>query len=135
MGVLADFHVLDKDGIERLRRGESLKAAIELKRLTLVELGSLESILTECSFESTLDRYQSLECEGGSDAVITLVSEDLVAALAEMPDEDLSKVAKRWGATEELNCSGAEMKPVLRKLIALAKTVEPPKRLVLWNSP
>ncbi len=137
MGVLADFIVATEeeamayDGIATFP--ESHRA--QYKRLTELELGTLYHILQGKQVDDhTLYEFEAINVVDGGEQLTTRLLPDLVERLRGASDGELKSVASLWGATEEIQCSGDEMLPLLEDLRRLAKLAQSEsKDMYLWN--
>lgn len=61
-------------------------------------------------------------------------SAEYVALLAGLDESSLANAADAWGRTEELQCSGEELLPIVKDLRRLARLSDNRKGLFLWSS-
>lgn len=89
----------------------------------VVELGSLETLLTGRTFDEILDdeREPVVERHDGEEVVVR-ISEHLERALVDVTDAHLAEVAVPWSGTEELAGSDpADLAAFAQALAALAR--------------
>jgi hypothetical protein len=110
--------------------------AVALKGIDpVVQLGTLESLLTATPYDDVIDdpRSGSMLAAGEDyeQFVVTLTG-SLVAALAAAGDAGLAQVAAPWSQTDEFggHVSPEELTPALRDLAALARRAESSGALV-----
>lgn len=78
--------------------------AMTFKRISGVELGTLESILTGVRYDEISDELHTLVKSGGEEGPwVVSVRPQLVTALAGLPAEGVSPAARSWSETDEFN--------------------------------
>ncbi|MFJ5958442.1 hypothetical protein ACIQC5_21085 [Paenarthrobacter sp. NPDC092416] len=104
----------------------------------VVQLGTLEELLTGRSFDDVMDNPRSghavADRDGGERLVLTL-TEALSAALASASDQALEQVAVPWSETEEFwnAADPADLAGFLKDLASLARRSEASgQRLYCW---
>ncbi|MFK3676973.1 hypothetical protein ACI2IP_04545 [Microbacterium sp. NPDC090218] len=110
--------------------------AVALKGIDpIVQLGTLEALLTETPYDDVVDDPRSgamLAASEDYDQLVVTLTAALVSALAAADDEALAKVAVPWSQTDEFGgaASPEELTPVLKDLAALARRAESSGALV-----
>lgn len=104
------------------------------ERITDVELSILWSILRDEEWDTDLlDHFEMVfEADGGERLIIT-VPQELLDALAALPEELVQEAAEVWAETEELDADPSEIRPIVDALITLGKLAkEHGKQVYLW---
>lgn len=124
MGLLTDYFVAASDeAAAAVDLDAPLPHALDGGGIDpLVELGSLEEILTGRTFDDILDDEWDPVAEGDGDVVVVRISPHLERALVDVTDARLAEAAVPWSATEELEGSDpADLAAFAQRLAALAR--------------
>jgi hypothetical protein len=132
--ALTDFFVASPKELREADAAE-LPAPFEtfqMKNVDIVELGTLNGLLTES--DAMPDLVTEVTKEG---PWVYRLPVALVKALASLEDKALSRVAAQWAKTEEFTRDGAtasQAKAILTGLRELAKKAGARKAVFVWTS-
>lgn len=104
------------------------------ERITDVELSILWSILRDEEWDTDLlDHFEMVfEVESG-DRLIISVPQEMLDALAALPEDLVQEAAEVWAETEELDADPAEIRPIVDALITLGRKAKADgKQVYLW---
>ena len=142
MGILADVFVSTPQDAEHY---EELTAdgddppsdrfdRVQYKRFTPLEFGTLWAVLEDCDWDPSRHMLEHIS-ESNAETWLEHFPPLLVEKLAGLTDAQLNKTARSWGKTEEIQCDGSELVPVLHDLRRLARSaIEKKRALFLWGS-
>jgi antitoxin (DNA-binding transcriptional repressor) of toxin-antitoxin stability system len=131
MGVLFDYFAASDDAVAATvidvvgGPAEAAFPTFALKGVDpLVQLGTLESLLTGTDYDTVVGRdIAPVAMAGGGERLVIAVSGDLVAALSTADDARLREVAEPWSRTEEFggNADPSDLATALSGLAELAR--------------
>jgi hypothetical protein len=104
----------------------------------LVQLGTLEALLTDRSYEQIVTgprAGQALAIRDGGERQVVTLTDELQVALADADDEQLASVAVPWSQTEEFWGQGdpQDLKRLLHELAELARRARSrDERMYCW---
>ena len=115
---------------------------VDFGRLTGVELGTLEEILTGRPYDEIVEDPAFLDqvLDGGDEGPwVSQIRRALTDALRDADDPTISSAAERWAATEEIDAAGdPEVIEALRDLLValrgLAREATGERELYMWTS-
>lgn len=90
----------------------------------VVELGTLESLLTDCDVQEAIAAYQLVKQLSDEGPWITQVTLSLQQSLANLSEDEIALVGRKWAQSEEFKLSGweeADVLWILRELVTLAR--------------
>jgi hypothetical protein len=99
--------------------GDAVRNLFEFGGITDLDLGNLYAIVTAQEFD--FDQHELSPLQADADGELFELPEDLVAALADMDEADVQRIALEWSRTEELNCDEQDLIPLVQTLASLAR--------------
>lgn len=141
MGILADVFVATTADALRyeevmLDKGDmSAFERVESKGFTSLELGTLWAIIDGVEWDVDRHMLTTVKAADEGETWLEQFPDALVASLAALTESSIPKIADAWGKTEELQCSGTELRPIIQDLRRLAQSSRRSgKRMFLWGS-
>jgi hypothetical protein len=83
--------------------------AVEFKWLEIVKLGTLEAILTGRSYHDIDDEHTYVFSGREAGPLVARVRDELIAALAGLPRDQIQATAEAWADTDEFKLPGAHL--------------------------
>ena len=112
--------------------------AIDVKRLDIVKLGQLRSLLSGEPFAAVLPEFPAVREVSDDGPWVYQISDPLVESRASMDDSTCETTAARWANTDEMQMDGFDVAAahvLLQELTALAAEASGSDRKVyLWNA-
>lgn len=141
MGILADVFVATPDDALRyedvfMDEGDmSPFERVEYNGFTSLEFGTLWAIVDGVEWDVARHTLSMVRAGDEGETWLERFPEDLVTSLAAVSEPSIAKIADAWGKTEELQCDGAELRPVIDDLRRLAQSSKRSgKGMYLWGS-
>jgi hypothetical protein len=143
MGIRTDIFVASQPDAETycdvLASGKPLDTKqferVQYEGFTPLEFGTLWAILEGRSWDVAEHQLEHIEQSDEGESWLERFPKKLVERIAGIAEEKLGDVAEAWGATEELECDGAELLPMLRDLRKLASAARTKgQSMYLWGS-
>lgn len=143
MGIIADIFVStpqDADTYDDLAiSGEELPGdrfeRVEFKGFTPLEFGTLWAILERRDWDESQHQLEHIAHRDEGESWLERFPPALVELLAGLSDQKLEETSVVWGQTEELECDGPQLVPVLQGLRKLARSaVANHRSMYLWGS-
>lgn len=138
MSILADIYLAhDADAAQYDRAPEQFAERGQYRGFTPLEFSLLWAALQGLEWdEEMLDGFACVYEDEGGQRLVHRFPAEMVADLAVLADDAILEVATVWTKEEELSCTPAEIVPVIRDLVRLARRAEATGcKLYLWNSP
>ncbi|MDP2316580.1 MAG: hypothetical protein Q8P41_27045 [Pseudomonadota bacterium] len=143
MGILTDFFVATREEVENFDFTEMPRErfpTLQTKGLDPVKMATLHTILVGADLddvESVVARIpEPIHEEEDGELVVFALPEAIVHGLADLDDNEASRLAERWVATEEFKMEGwtrADIDPVLSELRTfMEEAVRSEKDVFLW---
>jgi hypothetical protein len=133
MGLLTELFVATE---EQARGYDGASATgfapVEFGGLTSLEFESLWAIVE--AQEWSPDRHILKEVASGEEWGTFRFPAPYVERLRRLEPADVAAAATAWAATEEIAGDPADIEPVVRALVSLARSVEGPRGLYVWTS-
>lgn len=137
MATLADIFIADPHSARSYPADPISFDRIELKRLTILELSILRSILLGNEWDVvSLDLFEPVFDFPGDVESINQLPQDLVQSLASTEGgKRVEEISRLWAETDELCCDPEEIHAILVDIIKLARqALQNEKKLFLWVS-
>ena len=136
MSVLADIYLSrDDEAVKYDTAPDQFTQRAQYKRMTPLELSTLWSIIRGIEWDdAAMDEFPCLLQIDGGERLIHKFPAAMVAALAKLTPEQAAVATAAWAATEELNCSPADIRPVVDDMVRLAgQAIQTGNSMFLWN--
>jgi len=136
MSLLADLFVSsDQEAVKYDSNPEYFKTRAQFTSITFLELSMLWAIIEGKEWKAdSLDEFNCLlQLEDGSKMIYRL-PDRMTTNISKLNKEDLEIAVKKWAATEELNCSPNDIRPIVEELVRLANQAhKTDQNVYLWN--
>ena len=138
MGILADIFVsTEEDALlydPLVGRPADRYDFVECKRFTGLEFGTLWAIIDGEKWDVKRHMLRHISHSDEGEQWLEAFPAELVARLADLPDDGMDALSTAWGKTEELKWDGALLLPVLTDLRRLANVAQGSSRgMYLWG--
>lgn len=143
MGLLCDLFVnthdeaLAYESTTTQDRDARLKrfSPVEFKGLTSLEFGTLWAILANEEWDVEKHMLIDVAFGEGNESWLHQFQDEYVRLLSKLDGNAVSSAAEAWSKTEELACSGDDVRPVVEALVHLSKeAIATNKGLYMWGS-
>jgi hypothetical protein len=136
MSILSDIYISrDDEAVKYDTAPDQFSDRAQYNGMTPLELSTLWAILRGVKWDwDSQKEFACLPQVAGGERLVHRLPAAMVAELAKLPTERIASATKAWAATEELDCSPEDIKPVVEALVRLAcLAVESGRSIYLWN--
>ncbi len=135
--MLADFFVATEAEAVQYDSKSSVPSShrAKYKHFTEIELSTLYMITQGLEVDDEAEyEFRTVAMQDGGERCTLEILPDLAVRLGAASDAALASWATLWAATEELQCDGAQLLPVLNDLRRLSQLASKEgKSVYLWN--
>ena len=137
MGLIADFYIATEADAPSYDASQSLPAVdrAEYTGITPLELSTLLAICQGRDWDvDMMDEFECVLERNGGERLIHRIPAALTSVLAAADQAVLRAATAAWAKTDELDCSPADVQPIVDDLVRLSRrAIETGKSLYLWN--
>ena len=137
MGLLADLYLSqdDQEAVRYDEQAESFADRLQFTSFTELELSTLWASLRNEKWDvSSLDEFTCVFQEPGGEISIHRLPTAMIDDLAGLDSQNISVVASKWAATDDVACEPDDVRPIIEGLVGLAlKASQTGKGIYLWN--
>jgi hypothetical protein len=141
MGIINDIFIASETDLIKLTVFDSpldFFPGIDASGINKVKIAMLSNIVGNVKFDEALNEQPLIKTISEQGPWISRIPDRLRDMLASLANQDLQKVAVKWGKTKEFAADGWKHKDIamlLEKLAHLARQAQPDgKSLFLWTS-